>query len=331
MLYDFSGSTPPSQSESLKDNQQQKPQQQPTEIKTELDKDASNKASTTVLPPKQHSADDVTQTLAVAQSASTTSLKIPVDHQPKVTTKPPQSPVSISTHPKARSAADRIARQMTTFAPNTNGGSSGSGSDSNGGGGGGDMPRGRSKTISVVREVNRVNRNTQANRSATSFRVPNPPSVSRHGISPNFVFLQLYYTGQLQVTEPPLKVSQENMKAINLLDLIPPFETHHIGVLYVGPGQCNNEAEILRNRFGSVRYVEFLRNLGTLVSLKDAKENNFFINMDSSGSDGKFTYVWKDDVVQVGGGFAFFQDLRVKIWDPYKVQAQSNFGSNFVF
>jgi hypothetical protein len=37
----------------------------------------------------------------------------------------------------------------------------------------------------------------------------------------------------------------------------------------MGPGQANNEAEILRNQFGSLRYAEFLQ-----VSL-----SNFLINL----------------------------------------------------
>lgn len=261
---EIAGSTPPSLAESLKDADNSGTKgKKPGEGKTEPEKEPN-------LPPKQHSADDVTQTTFVTGSTSTTSLKIPLDLQ-KVTSKPPQSPAPLSPRLLVR---------------NTNN----MGSESNGN----DLIRGRSKTISVVREVNRNARPT------TSFRPrgSNPPTNSRLGINPSFVFLQLYYTGQLQVTEPPIKVSPDSMTAVTLLDLIPPFETHKIGVLYVGPGQCNNETEILKNRFGSVRYVEFLRNLGTLVSLKDAKENNLFVNMEY-GRDGNFTYVWKDDIVHV--------------------------------
>lgn len=292
---EIAGSTPPSQAESLKEGEQQQQQQSKqlqksattNEQKSQIEKEI-------VLPPKQHSADDVTlpNATTVTGSTSTTSLKIPIDLQ-KITAKPPASPTPLSPRMMAKNAANKIA----SFAPMVTGGN---GSDSNGNGGG-DMPRGRSKTISVVREVNRNN-----TRSATnSFRSRGPPPTanSRLGISPSFIFLQLYNTGQLQVTEAPIKVALDNMKAVTLLDLIPPFETHKIGVLYVGPGQCNNETEILKNRFGSVRYVEFLRNLGTLVSLKDAKENNIFVNMETNGRDGKFTYVWKDDIVQVFQNF----------------------------
>ena len=35
-------------------------------------------------------------------------------------------------------------------------------------------------------------------------------------------------------------------RAIKCLDRIPPYDTHKIGVIYVGPGQHDNEAAILR-------------------------------------------------------------------------------------
>lgn len=158
-------------------------------------------------------------------------------------------------------------------------------------------------------------------------REPPTPTVSRSGISPSFVFLQLYHTGQ-HATERPLKLDTTNSKAIALLDLIPPFETHKIGVLYVGSGQCNNETEILKNRFGSVRYAEFLRNLGTLVAIKDAKEHNLFINMESDGRDGNFTYIWQDNIVQVTFHVATL--MPNKELDPHCNEKKKHIGNDFV-
>ena len=40
-------------------------------------------------------------------------------------------------------------------------------------------------------------------------------------------------------------------------------------MIYVGPGQANNETEILRNLYGSVRYSEFLS-----VSMKQISKKN---------------------------------------------------------
>jgi len=76
------------------------------------------------------------------------------------------------------------------------------------------------------------------------------------------VFLQLYHTAHFGSTsEKPLLVphSRAIERAIKNLDRIPPYETHKVGVIYVGPGQACNEAEILRNQFGSLRYAEFLQ------------------------------------------------------------------------
>jgi len=76
----------------------------------------------------------------------------------------------------------------------------------------------------------------------------------------SFVFLQLYQDGQLGgKAEKPLLVPKDvvNM-SIKTFDYIPPYETHKLGVLYVGPNQTNNETEILCNTCGSVRYTEFL-------------------------------------------------------------------------
>lgn len=113
-----------------------------------------------------------------------------------------------------------------------------------------------------------------------------------------------------------------------MLDLIPPFETHKIGVLYVGPGQCSNETEILKNRYGSYRYTQFLKNLGTLVSLKDAKEHNLFVNMDSTGRDGNFTYIWQDDIVQVTFHVATLMPNKEQ--DPLCHEKKKHIGNDYV-
>lgn len=48
-----------------------------------------------------------------------------------------------------------------------------------------------------------------------------------------------------------------------------------------------------------VRYMEFLRQLGTLVPLEGAEEPNLFLNLEKGGKDGRYTYVWSDDIMQV--------------------------------
>lgn len=78
----------------------------------------------------------------------------------------------------------------------------------------------------------------------------------------SFVFLQLYYQGQLgNDDDRPLLLPTDNVeiqRALRVIDFIRPQETHKIGVLYVGKGQTT-EQQILRNTFGSLRYMIFLQ------------------------------------------------------------------------
>ncbi|KPJ02526.1 Tuberin [Papilio xuthus] len=136
------------------------------------------------------------------------------------------------------------------------------------------------------------------------------------GVAPSFVFLQLYHNMSTHpisppvpgeaaaalnpLTERPLKVSGvQHERTIKNLDLVPPLETYKIGVLYVGPGQQDNEVAILKNEYGSVRYAEFLRQLGTLVPLEGCDEPTLFLNLEKGGKDGRYAYVWHDDIMQV--------------------------------
>lgn len=93
-------------------------------------------------PIKQHSADDALIPCKSDQKAdqpATSKLKLPMD-MPKVTTKPPHSPAPLSPRLLAKNAANKIA--SIQFAPSA-------GAASNNGDA---YHRGRSKTISVVRE-----------------------------------------------------------------------------------------------------------------------------------------------------------------------------------
>ena len=94
-------------------------------------------------------------------------------------------------------------------------------------------------------------------------------------------------------------------RAIKCLDRIPPYDTHKIGVIYVGPGQHDNEAAILGNVYGSSRYMTFLSGLGTLVRLRDCPPAEIYTGgLDRNGEDGEFAYSWQDDICQ---GEEYFQ------------------------
>ncbi|XP_060838182.1 tuberin isoform X2 [Rhopalosiphum padi] len=128
----------------------------------------------------------------------------------------------------------------------------------------------------------------------------------RSGINPSFVFLQLYHSSHFTFIDNDAKpillpLSQTMIeKAVKNLDRIPPYEVHKIGVIYVGLGQANSEVDILRNRHGSLRYTEFLKCLGTLIKLSDTDSHSVFLGgLETDGNDGKFTYIWQDDIMQV--------------------------------
>lgn len=138
----------------------------------------------------------------------------------------------------------------------------------------------------------------------------------------------MYYTGPNRVTEQPIVINAKYFKSINLFDLCPPFEVHKIGVLYVGCGQENSEIDILRNRYGSMRYMNFIQNLGELVSLKTARDVNLFVDMETDGRDGNFTYVWQDDIIQVTFHIATL--MPNKDHDPNCNEKKKNIGNDFV-
>uniref|UniRef100_A0A182PJM1 Rap-GAP domain-containing protein n=1 Tax=Anopheles epiroticus TaxID=199890 RepID=A0A182PJM1_9DIPT len=267
----------------------------------------------------------ITQT----SSSSALSLKLPME---KVTSKPPQSPVPLSPRLIARNTSNLKQSSSGTASPSFPAMGGGMGSGIGGGlllgmGGGNDndnLPRGRSKTISTVRE--HYSRDGSKWSAANVSRMRNE-HINRTVVSPSFVFLQLYHHGQFG-NECPLLMDKDPEKAIALLDLIPPFEMHKIGVLYVGPGQAGNETEILKNRYGSLRYAEFLSSLGTLVAIKDAKEKNIFIDLESNGKDGAFTYIYQDDIVQLTFHVATL--MPNKRQDPHCNEKKKHIGNDFV-
>lgn len=161
--------------------------------------------------------------------------------------------------------------------------------------------RARSKTISVIRGNKEAyitqGTNSDFSVSTSSFDQSQPTTLATSGISPGFVFVQLFSNGKISSSDV-IPVAEKHIGTLNLLDLIPPYEIHKIGVLYVAPGQANNETEILRNRNGSLRYTQFLHNLGSLIAIKDAKEKKLFVNMEAP-REGNFTYVWHDEIIQM--------------------------------
>ncbi|KAJ8037419.1 Tuberin [Holothuria leucospilota] len=154
----------------------------------------------------------------------------------------------------------------------------------------------------------------------------------KSGIDPSFVFLQLYYSPFIGVdTERPLAVplSQVAQRAVKVLDRIPPYDTHKIGVLYVGPDQVEDEIAILSNVYGSTRYMNFLQGLGKLIPLQEAGRIEVYTGgLDTSGNDGKFVYWWKDDIMQVIFHVATLMPNKES--DPNCTAKKLHIGNDFV-
>ncbi|XP_069978306.1 tuberin isoform X7 [Penaeus vannamei] len=190
------------------------------------------------------------------------------------------------------------------------------------------MRRGRGHTIS---DMNPASRKLHS-RASNAAKKMSTSKEGKGGISPSFVFLQLYYHGCLGGgSERPLLVptqQQEIQRAVRVLDLMRPQETHKIGVLYVGPGQTT-EQEILRNSFGSLRYMTFLQGLGSVLELSSVSQDEVFLGgLDTKGNDGKLVYIWHDDVMQVVYHIATL--MPTKESDPNCTGKKKHIGNNYV-
>nr|DBA19310.1 TPA: hypothetical protein GDO54_015168 [Pyxicephalus adspersus] len=125
------------------------------------------------------------------------------------------------------------------------------------------------------------------------------------------------------------KVPGIDPRTMKLLDNIPSYDSHKIGVLYVGEGQVKDEQAILSNEHGSYRYTQFLTGLGKLIELTDTQPDKIFLGgLDGCGDDGQFTYCWHDDIMQVI--FQITTLMPNKEIDPLRCNKKRHVGNNFV-
>ncbi|CAH1116150.1 unnamed protein product [Phaedon cochleariae] len=185
--------------------------------------------------------------------------------------------------------------------------------------------RDRVHTISVMNPATRKPR-AEFRPAARSKEAP------KSGINPSSVLLQLYHTASFgSRNERPILVENNEVaqRAVKVLDLIAPYETHKVGVVYVREGQVNSEVDIYKNRFGSLRYVEFLQQLGSLVKLADVDPQIFFLGgLDQHGNDGKFAYIWQDDLIRIM--FHVATMMPNKESDPLCNNKKMHIGNNYV-
>lgn len=114
---------------------------------------------------------------------------------------------------------------------------------------------------------------------------------------PKYLMMQLF---DLTVENRPQLLSDgPSLKlALSVLDRTPEFETHKIGLLYVRDEKQSSESAILGNSGGSLRYLRFLRRLGTFTKLEGLP--GYTGGLDTiNNSDGKFGLIYKDSCAQV--------------------------------
>ncbi|XP_046856190.1 uncharacterized protein LOC124449301 [Xenia sp. Carnegie-2017] len=121
-------------------------------------------------------------------------------------------------------------------------------------------------------------------------------------MSPNFIFLQLYHLSWFGKDHTPHAIPEQEFfhRAVKNLDRIMSYDTHKIAVIYVAEYQENDEVAILRNQYGSSRYMEFLSGLGELVRLRDCSVCDVYTGgLERNGVDGEYAYCWRSELAQV--------------------------------
>uniref|UniRef100_A0A8L0DJ15 Tuberin n=1 Tax=Oncorhynchus mykiss TaxID=8022 RepID=A0A8L0DJ15_ONCMY len=153
-------------------------------------------------------------------------------------------------------------------------------------------------------------------------------------LSCSFVFLQLYHSPFFgNEANKPLLLPKSQLidRAVKVLDQMPPYDTHKIGVVFVGAGQVFNEVSILSNEYGSNRYAGFLTGLGKLIHLKDCDPDQIFLGgLDQYGDDGEFTYCWHDDIMQAIFHIATLMPNRGVSLDKGCCNKKRHIGNDFV-
>ncbi|TMW68695.1 hypothetical protein Poli38472_006163 [Pythium oligandrum] len=114
---------------------------------------------------------------------------------------------------------------------------------------------------------------------------------------PAFLMMQLFDIS-LESRPQPLSDGTSVTLGLTVFDRIPEFETHKIGLLYVRNGKQKQEADILGNYGGSLRYLKFLRELGTFTRLKGL--DGYAGGLDTANdSDGKYAVLYRSPCLQI--------------------------------
>ncbi|KAI9907773.1 hypothetical protein PsorP6_003847 [Peronosclerospora sorghi] len=138
-------------------------------------------------------------------------------------------------------------------------------------------------------------------------------------LDPKYLMMQLF---DLTVSHRPqlLRDGPALELALSVLDRTPELETHKIGLLYVRNENQSSESTILGNVGGSLRYLRFLRRLGSFVKLKGFTGYSGGLDTVNS-SDGKFGLVYKDSCTQI-----IFHVATMMV--PENTRSESNLGAD---
>ncbi|GAA6034407.1 hypothetical protein JCM8097_002710 [Rhodosporidiobolus ruineniae] len=151
-------------------------------------------------------------------------------------------------------------------------------------------------------------------------------------VDPSFFVVQLSSFPQQDSSPKPILVPSDPalQRGVTMLDTIPIVDFHKVGVLYAGPGQTDEKA-ILANTHGSKAYVEFISRLGQLVRLKGSREANIYAGgLDQENDiDGKWTYVWDDDISQIVFHVATLMPTSLET-DPQCTLKKRHIGNDFI-
>jgi tuberous sclerosis protein 2 len=126
------------------------------------------------------------------------------------------------------------------------------------------------------------------------------PSQRRKKVSvdPAFMALQISSYPDLQYQNATRPITDESLLAtfVRNLDRMPVIDTHKVGIMYVAPGQTQ-EQDILRNSHGSPAYTRFLEGIGRLVNLRG--QVDVYAGGLDPDRDGEYAYAWWDDIGQI--------------------------------
>jgi hypothetical protein len=151
-------------------------------------------------------------------------------------------------------------------------------------------------------------------------------------VDPSFFVVQLSSFPHHHSSQVPIPVPADSamQRGVTMLDSIPVVDFHKVGVLYAGPGQTQ-EKDILANTHGSKAYVEFISRLGSLVRTKGSREVNIYTGgLDQENDiDGKWTYVWDDDISQIVFHVATLMPTNLET-DPQCTLKKRHIGNDFI-